>query len=419
MSYSPFAIKELKWRTRTTTFATTFTAPNDSAWTNATKLRVHDLSADLKYDAGKDMTVQSRFHGHPKSIETIKSGTLKFKMYLEGGSATTAPTTVATLLGKVLGGIKSPTAISDTAETSSGVSNIKCATHGQVAGQAVLVGTRGDGRADGKASIIDSVLTNEYWLRPNLPVAPNNGDAIKHGHTVYFDGTVQNYEDFLLIGHYAGSGVTDDCDQIQMIGCSGTVAFGGFKPGELAFVEFTFNVGDWRNEAYATKASMTLTSAGSGGDPAGNQATGAFTIQDASLYTRTTVTGGDIEVNPNVTIQEVKDPNGVNGRGGFIHVPSDSGPTCGITRYFGNMPEHYDDFTDGTAKQVVFQFGHETAKTVVIDLQRAFITSVPERVEFEKSMALKLQFEADSGQTTDESTDDYKLQDSPMRIHFL
>jgi hypothetical protein len=43
------------------------------------------------------------------------------------------------------------------------------------------------------------------------------------------------------------------------------VAFGGFKPGELAFVEFTFNVGDWRNEAYATKAAMTLTSAGSGG----------------------------------------------------------------------------------------------------------------------------------------------------------
>lgn len=424
MTIGVFNLWELRYRRigGAGSYTDTFTAGNDAGWNSATKLRAFDCKLSLPYGSEKDRTAQTRANGRPANIPTDRAGaTIEFSMWLEGGSSTVTPPTLATLLGYCLGGLRTPTAISDTAEAASAVNAIVAASHGQVAGDAVLVGTRGDGYADGRVSYVDSVdSVNKYWLRPNLPGVPQVGHAVKHGHTVYFDRTVENYLEFLLIGHYAGSGVTDDADQVNAIGCScAAVTISNLKQGSNPIVTLKFNVGDWRNEPYATKASLQHTTAGSGGGPAGNLSIGQICIGDASSYTRTAIQGGDFEIAPNITLEKIADPAKANGCGGWVSMPSDTGPTCSVTRYWGDMPGMYDDFVTPTAKHLVAQWGHTAEHTVAFGMQRCYFDNVPERVEFAKSMALKLALHGDSGQTTNESTADFKLQDSPMWISFL
>jgi hypothetical protein len=421
---SPFELKEIRYVDNGATFPTAFTAANDASWAagTATKLRVHDLDVTgLTYESVKDMTAQTRHRGRPYNLPTIKGGSFTFKMWAEGGSSTTSPGTLATLLGKIFGGIKSPTAITDTAETGSTATQIKASTHGQVRGQACLFGTRGDGKGGGKVGIISEVNgTDHYTLQMSLPAAPINGDAIKNGHTIYLDPDDENYLSFLIIGHYPGSGAADDGDQINAIGCWCEVAVGGLAVGEHPFFEFTVHVGDWRNEPYATKASLAHTTEPSGNDPAGSQYIGSLCIGDAGTYTRTTVQGGDYEISPNLSWEEIRDLNGVNGRGGAVKMPHEDGPTIAVTRYWGDMPGLFTDFSTAHTKiQTHIQLGHETQNCIAFDMPEAYLDNIPERIEFERAQALKLTMHGDSKRETDLSTDDYKLQDSPFKIHFL
>lgn len=423
MTVRPFNVWQLRYTDQTTTYPTAFVAGNNSAWTNATNLRAFDCKVKAPYGTVKDTTAQTAGEGHPAPIVTDRSGgTIEFSMWLEGGSSTTSPPTVATLLGAALGGLKSCSKITDSCLADCTTGLVKCTSHGKVAGEAVLVGVRGDGGGDGKVAFVDTVdSANQYWVKPLLPAAPAVSAALKNGHTVYIDQSVERYLSFYLIGSYTGSGATDDADQINMIGCScSKVAISGFAQGQAPKVTFTFNIGDWRNEPYATRATISHTATAAGNGPAGNLSLGALVIADASGYTRTTVQGGGIEVDPQIAIERIDDPNGANHTGGWVQVPSETGPTCSVTRYWGDMPGLYDDLTAGTAKFVLCQWGHVAQATVAFGMQRAFLNSVPERVEFNKSMALKLGFHGDRGRATgnDRSTDDLKLADSPMWFWF-
>jgi hypothetical protein len=421
MTVKPYKIWELRYTDQSSTYPTAFVSGSAAGWSNATKLRAFDAKLKLAYGAEKDATVQTAGEGHPAPIVTDRAGgTLEFSMHLEGGSSTTSPPSVATLLGAALGGLKSCSKITDTALADCTTGLVKCTSHGKAVGEAVLVGVRGDSGGDGKLVYVDTVANaNQYWVRPLLPAAPAVSAALKNGHTVYIDQTVERYLSFYLIGSYSGSGATDDPDQVNMIGCScAKIAIAGIAQGQSPKVTFTFNLGDWRNEPNATKATISHTAAAAGNNPAGNLALGSLCIGDASAYTRNAIQGGNVEVDPAIAIERISDPNGANYTGGWVQSPSETGPTCSITRYWGDMPGGYDDFVAGTAKTIVCQWGHVAQGVFAFGLQRAYLSSVPERVEFSKSMALKMVHHGDMGRNTDRSTDDYKLQDSPLWFWF-
>lgn len=420
MTFAPFVLKEMRYVSKGSTFPTTFDAGNSATWNSGTKLRCFDVKVDLDYKAEPDKSVQTRRDGHPPKIPTVKSAALEYSMYLEGGSANLTAPTVATLLSYVLGGLYTPAAISANPDASpaSAIDFLSVTGHGKTAGEGVLVGVRGDGRGGGSFATIKTIDTaDKYSLWMALPGAPTSADTLKYSHAVYYDGSTENYVNHYLIGHFAGSSATDDPDQINFMGGSATVTFSGFKPGELPVVTFKWVFGDWRNEPYATKASLQLTTDGSGENPAGG-AIGALCIGDANDYSRYMIQGGEISIDPMIVLEPVTDYNGTNGIGGWISVPSETGPTCSITRYWGDMPGLYNDFTASTAKQFLWQCGHETQKTVAFFMQKAYLDAIPERVEFTKLMALKITMHSESGGNTDESTAALKLRDSPLIVYF-
>jgi hypothetical protein len=419
---SPFAMKQFRYVDHTSTYPTAYTAGNNATWTNADNLRVFDIELDLKENAEQDKTIQTGHHGHPAPIFLDNSGsTVKFSCYLEGGTGTTTAGHIATLVGRALGGLRSPNAATGTAEAGSAIDFVNETGHSKVVGEAVLVGARDDGGGDGKLAAIKTIDTaDKYSFFMALPAAPlTTADELHYGHTAYMDASSENYLSFFLIGHYAGSGASDDPDQLNLSGCScAAIEFSGMRAGESPKVTMTWNIGRWRNEPYATTAAIDHDATPVGGDPAGNLAIGALLVGDLSSYTRSTVQGGDVEVAPNITIEKIEDPNDDNQCGGWVSLPSETGPTCSITRYWGDMPGLRNDFTAGTGKQVLIQWGNTQTGCVGIFLPRAYLTAAPERIEFSRSMALKLQFHGDRGRATDLSTDDLKLQDSPLMVYF-
>jgi len=425
---SDFELWELRYIDHGSTFPTAFTAGNDAAWAAGTadKLRVHDLDvSELGLVNIPDPSIQTGFHGRPAPITTLSGGVetmmLKFKQWLPGGSSTVSAEDVATLMGVVMGGITSPaTAFSDLAEAGSTATNVVAASHGQVANQAVLVGVLGDARSEAKVGIIDTANANDYDLLMALPGAPNAGDAIKHGHDLWVKETDESYQSFLAIGSYAGSGATDDPVLLNIIGCSGVLAIGGLAPGEKPFVEYSFNVADWRIEPYATTSAFSHTQALLGDDPAGDRGIGALTIGDTASTTRTTVQGGDVEISLNMELVPIIDPQGVNGIGGWKKVRGDQGPTMACTAYWSDMPGRRADYTGGTVKQLLFTLGHASEATVAFSMNQAYFIEDPAKpVEYQRMLGERLVFEGDKGTGTDLATDAKRLEDAPIVIHLL
>ncbi len=413
---------------RDTTFNTSFTAASSFVG-SATKLKFFGLDlSGLKYIQAKDEAMQTAFEGQPAPIPIATSepdnpSTFKFRMHLAGGSNDTDPTTITSMLGQVFGGLYSPTAISDSAEASCTSTLINATSHGMEENQAVLVGTRGDSGGDGRLMpIADASNANDYTLAMALPAAPAESAVLKNGHTIYLDWENENYTDFLFLGSHIGGGAADDPDQIQMLGCSGKASFGGFKEGETPFVEFEWKVGQWQWVNYADQVSaLAHATAASGGNPV--KGGGQLLIQDNGTTTRNTIKGGDVEIEYPFDIVAVRDYNNTNAIGGWVKVRPEMGPMMKCKAYWANvadMPGLYNDFINGTAKQVLFQVGNVTQKTVGFYMQKAYLQNIDpsRRVELEKMTNLELEFRGTTGGATDLSTAAKKLQDAAMVIFF-
>jgi hypothetical protein len=345
-------------------------------------------------------------------------------MHLPGGQADTSADPAVTLLGAVMGGLEAPAVASDLAEAAGTVTLTNLTSHTFKENQILLAGVEDDAAGDGKCVPIDDASNANYVTHPlALPVAAGENDVMKAGTTLYVDEANESYQDFLFIGSHVGSSGTDDSDQIQCIGCSGTAVLGGFGPGETPFVEFTFMVGEWQWVNYADQASLSHTSAVQGGDPVSNAEEGQLQIQDNGTTTRRTVCGGDIEIDLGFELVPIVCANANNGVGGWKKVRTDQGPTLSVSAYWANladMPGSYNDFINGTAKQVLYQIGSAVNETVCFYMQNAYTQAVDPaaRIELERNTAIRLTFEADSGNATLLATSDDKLQDAPLVISF-
>lgn len=411
-----------------------FTVADNAAWAagTATSPRVFDVDVTgLKEEIVEDGSAQTAHEGNPPPIEVRRTGSIKFKQWLEGGSSTTTATTLATLLGSgaCFGGLRNPTAISDACEASCTATTLKLTSHGMEENELVLVGVRGDAAGDGRVSAIaDASNANEYTLQMALSGSPAESAVVKNGHTVYMDRSVEQYVDFLFIGTHTGTGATDDSDQIQAIGCAASsITFGGLGKGDSPFVEFEFQVSEWQWVNYADQATISHTQAKSGADPVVNSAGGSFQFQDVGTTTRNAIACDEVEITWAFNLVPIVDYNFSSCIGGFTKQPQGpgSGPTIKVKAYWAklaDMPGLYNDST-GTkqAKHVLFQLGRLTQSCVAWYMQRAFIRPVDpsRRQSLEDNTGLELEFRADTGRTTALTTDAMKLEDAAMVMTML
>jgi hypothetical protein len=427
---SDFERYELRYIDQGTTFNKTFTAADNAAWDagTAVKLRCFDVDlSGLTEESVKDPTVKSDFGDRNPPIAVRRAGSFKFKMHLEGGSSDTSTTPAVELLACCLGGLHNPTAAADAVEADSTTKQINATNHGYVNNETVLIGTKGDSGADGKVGVVEdedpNSDSNSFDVQMAFPAAPAAEAVIKSGHMVYVDETDESYQDFLFIGAHSGSGATDDPDQIQMIGCSGKASIGGLGEGETPFIEFEFMVGQWQWVNYADQASFSNLSSVQGNDPVSPIAEGQLMIQDTATTTRKTIAGGDYTIELGYDLVKIRDDNAPNKIGGWKKVRSDMGPNLTVSAYWANladMPGLYNDFSNGTAKQVLLQLGNVSQGTVAFYMQNAYLQPVDpaNRVELERSTALKLVFEGNKGNATYLSSDEDRLEDAPLVIGF-
>ena len=382
-------IKEFRLKHQTS-MTTTFTAANDPSWNNDTdtwaaneakKLAITSFDASgLKETPIESAVLQVEKFANPARIPGPKQGSLKIGMYLGKGSATVTPPTEATLLSKIFGGIASPstnkTDLADDAGTHSVDTTYITGVEGfVVAGQAVLLGARGDGRGGGQVRRIASVNTNYITFDLAIPVAQQDGDAVVFSHTVYPDpDQAQEYFDWLAIGD-------GTYNQMQGIGCMGPVTINGLGIGEIPGFEVELNCGSWR---WVTPPSDAIdTSAAFNGSVAPTVHEGLFLAANngsATYNAAQKMSIGELTIDPGITFESKEGLNGVNGIDGFERTmckPVVGGTilwTDAMSRSNATYNILNDDYQNSTAKNIIIQFGHTAGNCVAIIIPKAYLT---------------------------------------------
>ena len=203
-----------------------------------------DLSGFKQPKIDPARVVQRRNEG-TKRITGPQSGSFKTKFHLTGHggvTSSTAPlTSLATLLGYVLGGSQAGAAGTTVASGSTATVVNTAASATYAAGQMCRIGAGGvgtDARGCGQFVSIASHTTTVMTLLTGVSVAPNAADVI-HSCELAFaadSATVTGLRFLLQTGNLS----------IAAHGCYATdFAIGGLNPGEIPFVEITWSCAWW------------------------------------------------------------------------------------------------------------------------------------------------------------------------------
>lgn len=376
---SPSSIREVRI-IPTTTFHTTHANAATDSWvlTNASVMKLRCIGADvsgLTQPGIDDETLQTRFHAKPPNIAGLAKGTLKLSCYA-GGAYSNVNVGPEWELARAAAGGRQDVSNARSSTAGAAVSTVNIAVTSVntyiSAGQAVLVGARGDGRGGGEVKPVNTVSADHIGLAVATAAAADTGDTVVFGTTIYPDeDATQRYIDALVIGHASA-------DQVQVIGGVPTMAFGGLGIGELPTVEYDMAVADWQYAASGSRATISHSDSPRGGAPAFYRGTGLAHIGDYGSSTRTAYKVTDITFSPNVALEEVPSVTGVNGVGDMQRMPSV--PTLECTILTAEDDGVLDDFPD-TEKAVVMQFGSTATKCFAVELPRCTLVDKPVRVE--------------------------------------
>lgn len=394
MAYYPHSLGELR-ALITSDFHSVYTsACSSAAWGTsvAKKLRHQSWEHGSEYGAVDDPTIRSRMYGLGAEIATLRKAAPKFKMFLGVGSSDTTPNVEALMLQTVMGGLASPGAKTGAADAESTTTKVKDASTPAAKGTAVLLGTRGDARGNGEVRLISAKDTGDFDLQMATADAVSAADAIVFSHTAYLDeNATQLYVDLLHLGKEA-------VDQIQMIGGIGGANITQIGAGELPSIEFNLQMADWQIVPADQRATLEQATANQGGKPPISKGQGGFFWGDAASTTRSAVKAGDISINLGVTFVPIPDPNGINGIGGWQRVVGK--PTLEFTMF---MADDYlglhDDFTAGTAKQAIIQFGHTAQGCAAITFPKLYLNKEPRRVGFGALTGVRVSCHAEENYT--------------------
>lgn len=411
---SPNSIRELRIKVGTT-HRTTFENGAASVWNavddTATKLRVIAFDdSGLTQEGISDDTMQTRMHAKDASIAGLRKGDLKFTIYAGAAYSNLAVPPELNIVRASMGGLQSATnARSTTVGAGSTTVNVTVGSASTyvVAGQAALIGVKGDGRGGGEAKPINAVASGSIGLAIACAGAPEEGDAIVFSDTAYLDeDATQQYMDTYAIGHATA-------DHRQTIGGAATYAISGMAPGELPKIEITLMVTDHQYiTAAGDKSTLTHATTPRGSDPPYDKGIGLVHVGDYGDSTRTIRKCGNLTFAPGVAYEEIPAPHGVNGVGGFQHMPGV--PTAECTLLMDEDAGLIADFTSQTAKSLLFQLGHTAAGCCAIEIPKAYIDALPVPDSVGNLKGLKITIHG-----TEDFVASNDLRSSAVRIHWF
>jgi len=422
---SVFNIGELRYLNQTTTVSTSFTVADGADWDTTNAIRIGCIGVpDLSglTDVGlEDTTLKTRLHRRPANILALQATSLGFSVYLEGGPAANSVTNNngATLMAhtmcKAANIVEAASDNVDAAEATTTTTSIKAVAHEGAVGTAVLLGSREDGEANGEVRIINAISDVNHFETNMATKVAMTTTAIVHSQTVYASplATDFDYVDMLYIGHDATSP-----DQFQTLGGVLTFEIAGLAPGELPTLNYTMQGTKWQVVASGDKAA-DMSSADPGWNApaaAGCALGGMFLAAAGDEVAYNTHQVANITITPGFTFVPIPDPNGNNGIGGWIKVPSV--PTVEFDVLFGDtdaMPGLYDSYVGQTAMQAVFQFGAAIEKCCAIDFQRLFIDAAPTRIEVNGLAGAHVVAHGECAAAPSGTA----VEDAAMRVHFM
>jgi hypothetical protein len=425
MTAKAFALQEAKVLFTGTAYsdAIAFTDGDSANWvhdgTDCFKARMADGVVDLSglvQPRITDPSARTRLRGRGDGILGRRVGTFTTSHFL---NSSTADSFVKTLLGKVLGGVATPTLDFDTLDAGShtttqlNITDVEANT-GIAEGHAVLCGDNLDGRGGGEVIPVETVAASALTLSRATAVAMNDSDVIFVSHTVYPDPDIaMQYANWFFIGDDSTSP-----DQFNCVGCACTgISFSGLNMGadELPIVQLEWSVGDWRYEPAASKGTVAHTTTPKGADPAMDRSIGGLWVTDSgSAQARGYFLGGQFEIDPDFVTVPLLDPQYANGIGGFAKVPGFA--KWGFTAYSDEgspdqpVPELQDEYEAGTSKQVCYQFGHAEDACCAISIDKGYVDETLKRTELNSMAAWQVKGHAEEyATTTDLIAGDFKI----------
>lgn len=406
----PFDILECRYL-QGATMSKIFTDASSATWAAGTagKLDIHGLDVSgLPHDDLGSAVMKESLYGMQQPVPGPRSGNFSFSAYCGSGSADTTPQDIMTFLAYCFGNsaATSPAAKTDAADSAGAhtTSRVYCTAHGQSAGCFVKVGAKGDGRSDGVLRRVTAVDTDYIDVAPDLPVAPNDADALVFSHyTTANQSYAARYFDFLMIGQEASNG-----DQIQTIGGTPTVGF-EYELGSPVIASFDFQTADWQ---WVPAGELDQIEAGQAADNAGefsppSRLMSQFTIYDTG-GTYVDFQAGAFSVDPGIQIGRIQDPNGPNGVGGWGVLGINPVIECTALLSDQDTPQNLlADFTAGTVKGLILAAGYTAQNCMLFDMPHAYLIDAPKRVDIDGFTGLRLRYGAKN------------QSDSQFRVHWL
>lgn len=202
-------------------------------------------SANLTQSRMSDRTVQSRKNQSRPGFAGLRGGTLSFTTLFPGlmtdpAAGALAENWCGDLLGDGLGG---QLVADDGGTIGSATDADTFVTSGATltAGNAICVGAKNDGRADGMMGVLSTWAGNNAQLLTALPATPNAADVVKICHALYPTEAEPTVTKRFLIGH------TPTAAQWHAVGCQ-LQKFAIRLPvaeGDLPTIDWTYRVAYW------------------------------------------------------------------------------------------------------------------------------------------------------------------------------
>lgn len=370
---SPVAIRELR-AICTTAFSSNHSNAAAAPWTTAPKVEISSYDdSGLTRDGLPGDTLKTRLYEEEAPTPGLAKGTVKFSTRALGAYANVDPHMAAIIMNAVLGGIASPVTnrnVACAAGSSTTIINIATCNSFMVAGQALLVGRKGDTRGNGEVKPIRSCNAGAAILGIPCLGAPAENDPVVISTTCYpNEDAPQSYIDTLAIGKATA-------DQRQTIGGMGPLTFSGLGTSERPAMTVDLAVADHQTVAVGDRAALQPSVPPKHTAPAFTKGIGMLQVGDYNVATRALMKYADISHEPGIAYAPVPGPGGVNGIEGHQKVKGQPKLTATFL-YDEDMPGLEADFDAETTKTVIAQFGSEMGRCFAIELFKAFQPSRP------------------------------------------
>jgi len=269
-------------------------------------------------------------------------------------------------------------------------------------GQAVLF-EDGGGSGIYEASIIESISTDTLTLAWALSNAPAAAKKVINGYCAYIDPSGTDTYQFSCIGD-------DNAHEWLLLGC-----WGGFKLSNLLQVDSVAKLAfDWTATDWEQDTAALATASFEGADPLPTNEQMEILFGNHGTSTRSRLSCSKLEIDPKV----LEAHGAYHARGNLDHQGVDRvrmskriNPTATIAPDASTA--YLAAFNAATAKRLTVIIGNTPGQTIVIDLPKVYINTLPKDGAADDQLTTSINLIADEDDAGDAST---AIMRSPIRI---